>query len=112
MVYNKEEDCAANLYDLCYDCSYYRLLRTMTLMPMDLNSFATLLNVRVDEAISFVHVCSLASKNGKSLIDARYHFFIRALEGVYQCAYATHLRFRLVGMQYSFKPTDNISIQL
>lgn len=89
MVYNKEEDCAANLYDLCYDCSYYRLLRTMTLMPMDLNSFATLLNVRVDEAISFVHVCSLASKNGKSLIDARYHFFIRALEGVYTPLYGT-----------------------
>lgn len=93
ICYNDEECEAENLYDLCIKSSYYRILRSKSLTPMDINDFATLLNVKVDDAISFVHVCSLAFKDGKSLMDARYHFFIRALEGVYTPLYGEKLLF-------------------
>ncbi len=37
----------------------------------------------MDGAIAFISLCTRAQKNKKSLIDARYHFFIRSLEGCY-----------------------------
>ena len=71
------------LYDCCMGSRYYRALRREQLPPTDIGVFATILGVDKQQAVAFVHVCSIASKNGKSLLDARYHFFVKALEGVY-----------------------------
>ena len=85
--YNTQVDSAENLYDLCFNSSYYRLLRENPTNPTDIGTFARLLEVTVDQAVAFVHVCSMAYKNNKALIDARYHFFVRALEGLYTTLY-------------------------
>lgn len=81
--YDAAVEASENLYNLCFNSSYYRVLRANPSNPTDIVQFAQLLNVTVDQAVAFVHVCSLAYKNGKALIEARYHFFVRALEGVY-----------------------------
>lgn len=48
-----------------------------------LNDFAKLLEISSQEAVSFVSLCAKAIKNGKPLIDIRYHFFLKALDGCY-----------------------------
>ena len=87
LSYDNGQDVYANLYECCINSRYYRLLRENPLPPTDIAHFANLLGVSQKQAVSFVHACSIASKNGKSLIDARYHFFIRALEGLYTPLY-------------------------
>lgn len=74
---------AANLYALCRNSVYYKKIREELRPPVDINLLAEILGVSNRQTIAFIHICTLAENNGKSLIDARYHFFIRALEGVY-----------------------------
>lgn len=85
--YDAAVEASENLYNLCFNSSYYRALRANPSNPTDIVQFAQLLNVTIDQAVAFVHVCSLAYKNGKALIEARYHFFARALEGMYTPLY-------------------------
>ncbi len=85
--YSADIDDRANIYNLCKDCSFYRKIRQNVSGPISIDEFSKLLNVTKDEAIAFVHVCSFASQNGKQLIDAKYHFFVRALEGLYAPLY-------------------------
>lgn len=87
LPYDNGQDAYANLYECCINSGFYRILREKPLPPTDIINFANLLGVSQKQAVSFVHVCSIAQKNGKSLIDARYHFFIRALEGLYTPLY-------------------------
>ncbi len=76
-----------NLYDLCSASIFYKRIREELQPPVDIDLLADVLNVNKKQAISFIHMCTLAEKDGKSLIDAKYHFFIRALEGVYTTLY-------------------------
>jgi ABC-type methionine transport system ATPase subunit len=43
-----------------------------------LNEFAELLEISSQEAVRFVSLCAKARKNGKPLIDIRYHYFLKA----------------------------------
>ncbi|MDY5401032.1 MAG: DEAD/DEAH box helicase [Erysipelotrichaceae bacterium] len=81
--YNDSIDWKENIYNLCKNSSYYQTIRSKALDPTDIKDFAKYLGISKDETVSFIHVCTLAYKNGKALIDAKYHFFIRALEGLY-----------------------------
>lgn len=81
--YNDAADAKENLYDLCFYSELYKHLRFIINGPIDIHILSKELNISVEELVSFIHVCAIAEKNRKSLIDAKYHFFIRALEGVY-----------------------------
>jgi len=50
---------------------------------LTVNEIADRMEISKDELVDFIVTCSKAEKNGISLIKARYHFFVRALEGVY-----------------------------
>ena len=76
-------DWKENIYNLCLNSKFYQLIRSKPLEPTDVNQFAKYLGISKDETVSFIHICTLGYKNGKALIDAKYHFFIRALEGLY-----------------------------
>jgi Distinct helicase family with a unique C-terminal domain including a metal-binding cysteine cluster len=82
-VYNENTDYQENLYNLCSMCSLYIELRKILSGPQSIDWYALKLNVSKDEFIALIHICSQARKEECSLIDARYHFFIRALEGAY-----------------------------
>lgn len=85
--YNSNESPAANLYNLCLGNTFYYRLRTEFHSPSDIATLADILGTTKKQAIAFIHICTLAEKNGKALIDAKYHFFIKALEGAYSTLY-------------------------
>ena len=83
------ENCpdAAFLYDLCVNSSVYRALRKAAVKPMTVSYITKELNGQYDiteeDVVNIISVASLASKNKSALIKARYHMFVKALEGAY-----------------------------
>ena len=85
--YDINSDWKENIYNVCLMSNYYQLLRKGTGEPTEVDDFAKRLKMSNEEAVAFVHVCTLAYKRNRALIDARYHFFVRALEGLYTPLY-------------------------
>jgi len=81
--YDMQKEPAENLFDLCMSAQLYQDIRRKVRGPVELKDFASMFGLTEDESIEIIHVLSQASKNGVSLIDVRYHYFIRALEGIY-----------------------------
>lgn len=61
---------------------YYRF-REATRTPRTVTEIYNELHISKQELIDFVTVCTRAEKGNASLMKARYHFFVRALEGAY-----------------------------
>lgn len=85
--YGIDCDKTKNEYELLYDfvntSSYYHILRANKEKVTNLYNLETILGLDSETTIAFVSLCARAQMNGKSLIDARYHFFIRSLEGCF-----------------------------
>lgn len=79
--YSKENE-QEILYDIISSSQFYSKMRSRGGLLL-LQDFASMLGITTDEAVSFVALCAKARKNGKALIDIRYHFFLRALDGCY-----------------------------
>jgi len=75
----KEEEV---LYDLILESDLYAEMRNLGNLVL-LDDFASRLHISHHAAVAFVSQCAKAKKNGKLLIDIRYHYFIRALDGGY-----------------------------
>lgn len=71
------------LYNFIYSSELYNILRANIQKVTNLNDIENILGLDSDTTIAFISLCTRAQKNGKSLIDARYHFFIRSLEGCF-----------------------------
>ena len=75
------------LYDLCISSKAYRLLRKCANRPMTVQEICLEMGRYIDisdeDLINLIHVASKAEKNKTSLIKARYHMFVRALEGAF-----------------------------
>ena len=71
------------LYDFLLTSDLYHTLRLRLGSICELSEIGEKLSVSTNVAIAFISLCTRAQKNKKSLIDARYHFFIRSLEGCY-----------------------------
>ncbi len=71
------------LYDFLIDSQLYNIMRSNVKKICTIQEIKTILNLDLNTTIAFVSLCSRAQKDNKSLIDARYHFFIRSLEGCY-----------------------------
>ncbi len=75
------------LFSLCIKSNAYRVLRSCALEPMTVGVLAARMRESIpledSDLVNLVHVASRASKEGTPLIKARYHMFIRALEGAY-----------------------------
>ena len=70
------------LYDLIEKTDLYAAMRQLGSL-ITLDDFAQRLDVSGEVAVSFVALCAKAQKGGKPLVDIRYHFFLRALDGGY-----------------------------
>lgn len=79
--YSQEKE-AEILYDIISTSTLYDKMRSKGGL-IKLNDFAELLEISNQEAVRFVSLCAKARKNGKPLIDIRYHFFLKALDGCY-----------------------------
>lgn len=75
------------LYDLCIASDIYRDLRNAVDHPMTISEIAGKLKNRYDiseqDIVNIISVAAQASKNKSALIKARYHMFVKALEGAY-----------------------------
>ena len=78
-LHKKEEEI---LYEIISSSHLYAKMRSNGSL-IRLNDFAELLEISSQEAVSFVSLCSRARKHGKPLIDIRYHYFLKALDGCY-----------------------------
>lgn len=80
-TYSQERE-AEILYDIISSSSLYAKMRSKGSL-LKLNDFAELLEITSQEAVKFIALCAKARKNGKPLIDIRYHYFLKALDGCY-----------------------------
>lgn len=70
------------LYDLIIESDLYADMRELGELIL-LDEFAARLHISRNTAVAFVSQCAKAKKYGKVLIDIRYHYFLRALDGGY-----------------------------
>lgn len=78
----KEEKQKEILYDIISSSSLYAKMRSKGSL-LKLNDFAKLLEITTQQAVKFIALSAKARKNGKPLIDIRYHYFLKALDGCY-----------------------------
>ena len=71
------------LYELMLRYSHFSQFRAETEVPQTVGMIARKLGVASKELINLIDVSGRAMKEGTSLVNSRYHFFIRALEGAY-----------------------------
>lgn len=71
------------LYDFILTTALYQRLRSNQRKVISLEQIKNKLSVDMDTTIAFISLCTRAQKYGKPLVDARYHFFIRCLEGCF-----------------------------
>ena len=85
LPFDNSRDYQENLFYVCSCCTYYKTLRLLFSEPVVISVVAKWLNLTEDEVVSFLHVCSLCKKKNAVLVDLRFHFFVRTLEGFYCC---------------------------
>ena len=66
-----------------HDGFYYDVRRELLNKTLPLNTIAKKLNVQVDDFTDFIAVASNAQLNNDKIFEARYHMFIRGMEGVF-----------------------------
>lgn len=71
------------IYDFVESSEQYQTFRKHIEKVSSLDNICQILNASVDECTAFISLCARAIKDDKPLIDVRYHFFIRSLEGCY-----------------------------
>lgn len=85
--YNPNEADAEILFDLCISSMLYKTLRECVTRPMTVREITSLVcnyqDVEEEDIVNLITVASRAEKNRTALIKARYHMFVRALEGAY-----------------------------
>lgn len=89
------------LYDFVFSSEQYHTLRANINKVTSLTDIENILNFDDETTIAFISLCTRAQKNGKSLIDARYHFFIRSLEGCF-VAFSPEKKLFLTRQKYYF----------
>ncbi|NLI59790.1 MAG: DEAD/DEAH box helicase [Clostridium sp.] len=78
------ENISELLYDLISkDGLYYEVRKILQNQPATIKSISEKLQINEKDLVNFVNVACKAEKNNIMLLDARYHMFIRALEGAY-----------------------------
>lgn len=73
-----------NLFDICNGSTQYHKIRAIANEPLTLAEIAEKTGMPEGELVTFVAACVRATDgNGVPLVRARYHLFVRALEGAY-----------------------------
>ena len=85
--YAPEGDDFEKLYELLLRSSLFCEFVNNTRLPVSVSTlqeiFGESRGLTKDQLIDFIEVCTKAEKEKSSLIKAKYHFFVRAIEGAY-----------------------------
>lgn len=68
---------------ILHDDFYYEVRKHLLNQTKHLNQFAKELNISVDDITDFIAVASNAQIDGDKIFEARYHMFLRGMEGVF-----------------------------
>lgn len=72
---------------LCLRSHLYSLLRNAATKPSTISELCDRISleypVRQNELTAFINICNQAEVQGTPLVKAKYHYFVRALEGAY-----------------------------
>lgn len=72
------------LYEvILHDNNYHHIKSILNNSSMTVSNAASILGLKQEDIVDFVAVASRAIKNGERIFEARYHMFLRALEGAY-----------------------------
>ncbi len=72
------------LFNICNGSTQYHNIRSIASQPLTLTEISKEANMRQEELVTFIAACVRAvTGNGVPLVRARYHLFVRALEGAY-----------------------------
>ena len=85
LPYDNKLDYKGNLFNVCSCCDLYKQLRTLFVEPVPIQTISQWLSLTEDQTVSFLHICSLCRNKNSVLVDLRFHFFVRTLEGFYCC---------------------------
>ena len=81
--YYPDGDDYAKLYKLLLHSKLFRRFRDLSRKPIEVSVLMKQLDLSKKQMNDFITVCTRAEINKTSLIKAKYHYFIRALEGAY-----------------------------
>ncbi len=72
------------LFNICNGCTQYHKIRAVSSRPLTFTELAEKVDINERELVSLIAACVRATNSeGIPLVRARYHLFIRALEGAY-----------------------------
>jgi len=78
------DDIGETVFDIVsHDSRYYRIKEILTDNAVSVFDIMQKMNMKADEMCDFISLASKGMKNGVMLFDARYHYFLRTLEGAY-----------------------------
>lgn len=82
--YNQEKSLSENLFELVlHDKFYYEVRDVLFENIVSVNEAARILNISSEDFTDFIAVASNAMRDGERLFEAKYHMFLRGMEGVY-----------------------------
>lgn len=85
---NSEGTSQQILYDVFYHDSLYAFLRNeLSKGAVSIQDLLNVCNISEKGLLDFIQIATFAVKDGGKLLDARYHHFIRTLEGAYVSFY-------------------------
>lgn len=104
---NLDKTISKTLYELIrHDDFYYRIRKALLNQAKPLDEIAQTLSVTQDELTDFIAVASNAKINNDKLFEARYHLFIRGMEGVFVTLKPSNKLF-IKKMETYFEEPDN-----
>ncbi len=83
ITYDSSKEESELIYDFVYSTIYYHKLRANISKVTNIKDIQNILGFDKKLTTNFILLCTRAKKNVKALIDARFHFFIRSLEGCF-----------------------------
>lgn len=82
--YSNSDSIDEMLYDLIlHDSFYYDVRKHLNGQIKTVNAVSKELGITADDFTDFIAVASNAMKNGERLFEAKYHMFLRGIEGVF-----------------------------
>lgn len=97
-----------NLFDLIlHDEFYYEVREALYNNIISVNEAARLLQVSTEDFTDFIAVASNAIHDGERLFEAKYHMFLRGLEGVYATLAPSNKLFINKMKTYKESPKDD-----
>lgn len=93
-----------------HDNFYYRVRQILNGKISTVSNLAVSLNISEDDITDFIAVASAANRNGEKLFEAKYHMFLRGIEGVFVTLAPSEKLFINRMETYKDNPTDENDI--